>query len=263
MPNGYGIFKHGKTLPAADRKLVASLPPPRGERRRHPRRRRPSDAVVALAARRGITLHGELGLRRAPRRTATGSLIAGAVLARRARARPRASCCRRRRVAARVRRARSRSRCRRRGSAPAAAAATATVEQPVRLFRGAVLSPPVPTAPAFTLRDQTGQQVSLAGAARALRGRHVPLHALPGRLPGHRRQPEHARCRRPVARRAGLRVLAVSVDPKGDTPAAVRRYVREHRLLPTFHYLIGTRAQLAPRLEGVPRSPCSPGRRRP
>ena len=44
----------------------------------------------------------------------------------------------------------------------------------------------------------------------------------------------------PVARRAGLRVLAVSVDPKGDTAAAVRRYVRERRLLPTFHYLIGT-----------------------
>lgn len=42
-----------------------------------------------------------------------------------------------------------------------------------------------------------------------------------------------------------VRVLAVSVDPRGDTPRAVRRYVREHRLLPQFHYLIGSRRQLA------------------
>ena len=51
----------------------------------------------------------------------------------------------------------------------------------------------------------------------------------------------------PVARRAGLRVLAVSVDPKRRhalRPCA--RYVRERRLLPTFRYLIGTRAELAP-----------------
>ena len=49
-----------------------------------------------------------------------------------------------------------------------------------------------------------------------------------------------------VAKRAGLRVLAVSVDPKGDTPAAVRRFVRVHELLPSFLYLTGTRAELQP-----------------
>jgi protein SCO1 len=47
-----------------------------------------------------------------------------------------------------------------------------------------------------------------------------------------------------AARRSGLRVLAVSVDPRHDTAAAVRRYVRERRLLPSFRYLIGTRARL-------------------
>ena len=36
-------------------------------------------------------------------------------------------------------------------------------------------------------------------------------------------------------------VLAVSVDPKGDTPAAVNAFVRSHRLRPQFHYLTGTR----------------------
>jgi protein SCO1/2 len=44
----------------------------------------------------------------------------------------------------------------------------------------------------------------------------------------------------------GARVLAVSVDPKGDTPAAVRAYVRARHLGPAFRYLRGTRAQLAP-----------------
>jgi protein SCO1/2 len=52
--------------------------------------------------------------------------------------------------------------------------------------------------------------------------------------------------RRLGAARRRVRVLAVSVDPKGDTPAAVRRFVRVHHLLPQFRYLTGTRAQLAP-----------------
>src|SRR5712692_2867790 len=47
-------------------------------------------------------------------------------------------------------------------------------------------------------------------------------------------------------RALSVRVLAVSVDPLGDTPTLVRRFMRERRLGPEFHYLIGTRAQLAP-----------------
>ena len=47
-----------------------------------------------------------------------------------------------------------------------------------------------------------------------------------------------------VRPKANLEVLAVSVDPKGDTPAAVRAYERRMHLEPNFHYLIGTRAQL-------------------
>ena len=43
-----------------------------------------------------------------------------------------------------------------------------------------------------------------------------------------------------------MRVLAVSVDPKGDTRANVRRFVREHRLVAQFHYLTGSQAQLEP-----------------
>ena len=44
-----------------------------------------------------------------------------------------------------------------------------------------------------------------------------------------------------------MRVLAISVDPKGDTPSAVNHFVRIHRLLPQFHYLTGP----APTLQAI------------
>ena len=77
MPNGYGVFK-AKNLPAADRKLIASLPPPRGKDG-DSLVTAASDAVVALAARRGITLKAssDSGGSSANRDRA---LIAGAVL---------------------------------------------------------------------------------------------------------------------------------------------------------------------------------------
>ena len=48
------------------------------------------------------------------------------------------------------------------------------------------------------------------------------------------------------APKRNVAVYAVSVDPKGDTPAAVRAYVAQKHLVPRFHYLIGSRAQLQP-----------------
>jgi len=100
-------------------------------------------------------------------------------------------------------------------------------------------------APPFTLRDQSGAPVSLA----AQRGRYAVVTFLYTHCPDV--CPVIAGTlnrvlQTPAGRRAGLRVLAISVDPKGDTPAAVRRFVREHRLVPAFRYLTGTRAQLAP-----------------
>ncbi|HXK14396.1 MAG TPA: SCO family protein, partial [Gaiellaceae bacterium] len=43
-----------------------------------------------------------------------------------------------------------------------------------------------------------------------------------------------------------LRVLAISVDPKGDTRASVKAFLRAHNLPARFRYVTGTRAQLAP-----------------
>lgn len=43
---------------------------------------------------------------------------------------------------------------------------------------------------------------------------------------------------------AGVEFVAVSVDPEGDTPAAVRAFSEAHELRDHWHYLIGPRAQL-------------------
>jgi protein SCO1/2 len=110
-------------------------------------------------------------------------------------------------------------------------------------FHGGELTPPV-AAPVFTLRDAAGRRVGLTQPP----GHYVLVTFLYTHCPDvcpiiagnlNRTLPTG------VARRAGLQVLAVSVDPAGDTAAAVRRYVRVHRLVPQFHYLIGSRAELA------------------
>lgn len=104
---------------------------------------------------------------------------------------------------------------------------------------------PSPVAPPFTLRDDAGHAVSLT----AQPGHYVIVtflytHCLDvcpiiaGNL--------NRALKTPTAQRAGLTVLAVSVDPKGDTAAAVRAYIKARGLVSTFHYLIGSQAQLAP-----------------
>ncbi len=50
-----------------------------------------------------------------------------------------------------------------------------------------------------------------------------------------------------VGPRAGeIDVVAVSVDPSGDTASAVRSFLRRHRLVGRMDYIIGTRAELEP-----------------
>jgi protein SCO1 len=99
--------------------------------------------------------------------------------------------------------------------------------------------------PGFKLHDQSGRAVSLSGE----RGKLVLLTFLYTHCKDVcplTAQNLSAAVRLLGPRRDDVRVLAVSVDPRGDTPAAVRRFVRLHRLVPQFHYLIGSQAQLAP-----------------
>lgn len=104
-------------------------------------------------------------------------------------------------------------------------------------FDGPTIARPV-RVPDFALRDQHGRLVRLSSE----RGNVVLLTFLythcPDLCPLTAGNLNRALLRLGPAR-AHARVLAVSVDPRGDTPASVRRFTREHHLLPSFHYLTG------------------------
>ena len=111
-------------------------------------------------------------------------------------------------------------------------------------FLGTPVVPPSHPAD-FALRDQDGRLVRLS----AQRGRVVVVTFLYTSCPDVCplvADSLNSALRRLGARRHTTRVLAVSIDPAGDTRQAARRWAREHRLVPQFRYLLGTRAQLAP-----------------
>jgi protein SCO1 len=95
-------------------------------------------------------------------------------------------------------------------------------------------------APVFRLRDGRGGSVD----TRALRGRPYAVTFLYTRCPDV--CPAIADDLRDALAETDAAAVAVSVDPRGDTPRAVRAFARTHRLPPDFHYAIGERAELAP-----------------
>jgi protein SCO1/2 len=110
------------------------------------------------------------------------------------------------------------------------------------VFDGPTIKNPSLT-PAFALRDQAGRIVRL----RAERGRVVLITFLYTHCPDVcplTASNLNAALRVLGAQRSHVRVLAVSVDPRGDTPTAVRHFVAVHRLLPEFRYLTGSAATL-------------------
>jgi protein SCO1/2 len=118
--------------------------------------------------------------------------------------------------------------------------ASTTPTGPVRSASGFVLKPPV-AAPNFALHDQDGH---LTGPSR-LRGHWYVVAFLYTHCPDV--CPVIASNLGVALRRLpDLRVLAVSVDPKNDTPGSVKAFIRAHNLLPRFRYVTGTHAQLAP-----------------
>jgi len=125
------------------------------------------------------------------------------------------------------------------GSSKAAQTTTA----PKQRFAGGALTPPT-IAPPVALHDANGTPVTLA----AQRGRYVLVTFIYTHCPDvcpliTKNLNAALRVIGPSARKQ-VRVLAVSVDPAGDTPKAVKAYAREKHLFPQFQYLIGTRAEL-------------------
>lgn len=109
-------------------------------------------------------------------------------------------------------------------------------------FAGGELNPPQPT-PDFTLTDQSGRKVSMADQ----RGKLVLVTFLYTNCPDVCpliAQNLNQALQMLGPKRDDVRVLAISVDPEGDTPQSVAKYAKAHHLLPEFHYLIGTREEL-------------------
>ena len=108
-------------------------------------------------------------------------------------------------------------------------------------YVGALRPPGMPAA-RFSLRDQNGETITAA----SLRGRPAIVSFL------------YTSCQdtcplvadqiRGALDQLGRRVqvVAVSVDPRGDTPLAAKRFLAHHGLTGRADYLLGTSAQLAP-----------------
>jgi protein SCO1/2 len=124
-----------------------------------------------------------------------------------------------------------------------AVASVETVEQPDDGWAGAALGNPG-VVPDFVLTDQEGKRVQLSDQ----RGKIVLLTFLytqcPDICPLMADNLNAALLELDPAARNDVRVLAVSVDPERDTPATVRGYVKVHRLVPQFRYLIGSERRL-------------------
>jgi protein SCO1/2 len=109
-------------------------------------------------------------------------------------------------------------------------------------FAGTRANPPKP-APPLALRDSLGHPVNI----NQYRGKavlvtfiydHCPdicpiivgnLHTAQNQLGSEANQ---------------LQIIAVSVDPKGDTPQTVKAFLKDHQMTGRMEYLIGSRPQL-------------------
>jgi|SRR6185437_276709 len=111
---------------------------------------------------------------------------------------------------------------------------------PASPYKGFLLKPGS-AAPSFALRNQAGATVG----PQDDRGRWLAVTFLYTHCPDV--CPLIAdNLRAVLAKKPSMRVIAVSVDPKGDTHAAIEKFIAKHRLPSSFSYVGGTRAQLSP-----------------
>jgi protein SCO1 len=112
-------------------------------------------------------------------------------------------------------------------------------------LQGLILKP-AKQAPALALHNYTGARVSLA----ALRGKAVLVTFVYTHCPNvcPLIVADLAAAQRGLGAQAAreLQVVAVTVDPRRDTPSAIRTFLRARDALGRLDYLIGSRAQLLP-----------------
>jgi len=100
-------------------------------------------------------------------------------------------------------------------------------------------------APDFRLKDQFGTEVSLS----QFKGKPVVLTFLYTHCPDVcplTADKLHVAMQNLGNDAQQVEVLAVSMDPKGDTAAAAQNFSRVHKLGDYFHFLIGAHDELAP-----------------
>jgi protein SCO1/2 len=109
-------------------------------------------------------------------------------------------------------------------------------------LHGVPTTPPY-SAPPLRLRNYNGNQVDLT----SYRGKAVLVTFIYTHCPdvcplivGHL----HAALAELGPKAKQLQIVAVSVDPKGDTPKTVTKFLREHQMRGRMDYLIGSRPQL-------------------
>jgi protein SCO1 len=109
-------------------------------------------------------------------------------------------------------------------------------------FAGSVARSPKP-APPLTLADSLGHRVNISD----YKGKAVLVTFIYDHCPdvcplivGHLHSAQNE-----LGRKArDLQIIAVSVDPKGDTPKTVKAFLKAHQMRGRMEYLIGSRPQL-------------------
>jgi protein SCO1/2 len=110
-------------------------------------------------------------------------------------------------------------------------------------YAGATANPAKP-APPLKLKNYNGKPVNID----SFRGKAVLVTFIYDHCPDtcplivsnlHAAQNEMS-----PAERKQLQIIAVSVDPKGDTPQTVKKFLADHQMAGRMDYLIGSRPQL-------------------
>jgi protein SCO1 len=120
---------------------------------------------------------------------------------------------------------------------------TTVARKPGQLSGPLLVSPPT-VAPQIVLHDQNGKLFKLS----SLRGKAVFLTFVYAHCPDvcPLMMQGLAAARRSLPDPSIMQIVAVSVDPKGDTPRVVKQFLRSRELTGKARWLLGTRAELRP-----------------
>ena len=110
-------------------------------------------------------------------------------------------------------------------------------------YSGATANPPKP-APALQLSNYNGKPVNIDQyKGKAVLVTFIYDHC-PDICPLIVSNLHAAQNQMSAAERKQLQIIAVSVDPKGDTPQTVKKFLADHQMTGQMDYLIGSRPQL-------------------